>query len=123
MSTLHRHAREGGHPVSGSLSAQALLSLEYWIVRSSRTMTAEWLFENRIWLFVVLGRPGEGRRRSFFTSPACGEVGAQRRAGLSPFGESQCGDTPTPPSPASAGESHMDLRRLLHWNARRILKT
>ncbi len=39
--TLHRHAREGGHPVSGSLSAQAPPSLEYWIVRSSRTMTAE----------------------------------------------------------------------------------
>jgi hypothetical protein len=32
---------KAGHPVSGGLSAQALRPLEYWIVRSSRTMTAE----------------------------------------------------------------------------------
>jgi hypothetical protein len=43
---LHRHARAGGHPVPGSFSAQALPHLGYWIVRSSRTMTAELLFEN-----------------------------------------------------------------------------
>jgi hypothetical protein len=48
-----RHARQrvgaqrrpmtgsGGHPVRRGLSAHALTSLEYWIVRSSRTMTAE----------------------------------------------------------------------------------
>src|ERR1700684_2443573 len=28
-----------------------------------------------------------------------------------------------PPSPSRAGESHMGFRWLLHWNARRILKT
>src|SRR5260370_7194605 len=41
LTTLCRHAREGGHPVIRGFSAEAEAPLGYWIVRSSRTMTAE----------------------------------------------------------------------------------
>src|SRR5262245_6239881 len=39
--SLRCHARACGHPVCRGLSAQAQAPLEYWIVRSSRTMTTE----------------------------------------------------------------------------------
>jgi hypothetical protein len=35
---------KAGDPVRRGLSAHALAPLEYWIARSSRAMTAEWLF-------------------------------------------------------------------------------
>jgi hypothetical protein len=42
---LGRHPREGGDPVRGGLSALSLASLEYWVARSSRAMTAEFIRE------------------------------------------------------------------------------
>src|SRR6266702_4327184 len=60
--------REGGYPVRRSLSIPSLTSLEYWIVRSSRTMTTEnaatWRPEKSDRLPV--GRIG--RRASFLAS-------------------------------------------------------
>jgi hypothetical protein len=34
-----RHSRESGYPVRRGFSALSLTALEYWVVRSSRTMT------------------------------------------------------------------------------------
>jgi hypothetical protein len=44
----HRHAREGGHPVTRVARWELTMrAAGYWIVRSSRTMTVgEWLFES-----------------------------------------------------------------------------
>jgi hypothetical protein len=39
MPALCALAHRGGHPVRRGLSIQSVPSLEYWIVRSSRTMT------------------------------------------------------------------------------------
>jgi hypothetical protein len=43
--TLDGHSRAcGDHPVCRGFSIQASMSLEYWVVRSSRVMTIECVF-------------------------------------------------------------------------------